>query len=115
VDDDRERLHSQLLSDAYVGPGARLAYLVHEFGWVDHEPGGAAKIAINVLGRQGSLPNGSITVDILRGQVAAGYTPALSDAIPMREAEAQRRSRTPGRASRGKGSRRCMTTCKDCR
>ena len=73
MDDDRERLHSQLLSDAYVGPGARLAYLVHEFGWVDHEPGGAAKIAINVLGRQGSLPNGSITVDIPRGQVAAGY------------------------------------------
>ena len=94
MDDDRERLHSQLLSDAYVGPGARLAYLVHEFGWVDHEPGGAAKIAINVLGRQGSLPNGSITVDILRGQVAAGYTPALSDAILTREAEVRRRSKT---------------------
>ena len=91
MDDDRERLHSQLLSDAYVGPGARLAYLVHEFGWVDHEPGGAAKIAFNVLGRQGSLPNGSITVDILRGQVAAGCIEFVAEDTPEPGSRSARR------------------------
>ncbi len=74
-----------------VGPGAQLAYLVHELGGVDHEPGGAAKVVINVLGQQGSLPNGSITVDIPRGQVAAGYIQFVAEDTPEPGSRSARR------------------------
>ena len=58
-------------------------------------------------GNHGGCTYGTAVLDLVAS--------ALSDVILMREAEAQRRSRIPGRASRGKGSRRCLSACKDCR
>ena len=81
--DDRKELHSELLNETQVWPGAQLAYVVHEFGGVDHEPGGS--VVINVLGHQGSLPNGRITIDIPRRQVAAGYIQFVAKDAPEPE------------------------------
>ena len=47
------------------------------------EPGGS--VVINVLGHQGSLPNGSITIDIPRRQVAAGYIQFVAKDTPEPE------------------------------
>ena len=80
VNDSSKRLHSHLLSSAYVGPDAQLAYLVQEFGGVDHVPRG--RIVINVLGYQGTLPNGCITIDIPPRQVVAGYIRFIDEKTP---------------------------------
>jgi hypothetical protein len=69
--DDREPLHAKLLSGAHALPGARLAYFVHELGGPDHEPAG--RVVINLLDQCGALKGGCITIEIPRGQVAAGY------------------------------------------
>jgi hypothetical protein len=69
--DDCDHLHCRLLIEPYVGPGVQFAFLVHELGGVDHKPEG--RVILNLLGHRGSLKNGCITIDIPRGQVAAGY------------------------------------------
>jgi hypothetical protein len=69
--DSENQLHSKLLDETQVRPGAQLAYLVHEFGGMDYEPAG--RVILQLHSRRCSLPNGLIIIDIPRGQVAAGY------------------------------------------
>jgi hypothetical protein len=68
---DHKRLHSELLNEVYVEPGAQFACLVHELGGPDHKPEG--RVIIQLASHRGPLPNGHITIEIPRGQVALRY------------------------------------------
>src|SRR5215217_3193894 len=69
--DGEEEVHSHLLDEAQVRPGARLAYLVHELGGPDHVPKGTVVLLLDGPGCDHA--NGLIIIDIPRDQVALGY------------------------------------------
>ncbi len=85
VDGDKP-LHCELLSSACVGPGARLAYLAHDLSLADNRLRGTA--VISLLGHNGPLENGCITIDIPRDPVVAGYIEFDKDEEESEEEEA---------------------------